>query len=79
MFEIKAKGRTVKVSGLPIIRVPKGEICLIRNFHIINYDNAETYEVVKQGEISYVSEAEYDYNLCEYPICDIRFCKFEHK
>lgn len=76
MFEITIKGRTAKISGLPIIRVPKGKVALVRNFHIINH-NDNTNEVVKQGEISFLPYEEYDCG--DNIVIDVRFCKFECK
>lgn len=42
---ITTKGRTVKVSGFPIIRVPNGKICLIKGFIVQNN------EIIKKGEV----------------------------
>jgi len=78
MTEIITKGRTVKISGLPIIRVPKGKIALMRNFHLIEYQDTNTYEVAKYGTISFVSIEEYEYNGSKYPLIDIRYCNFEY-
>jgi hypothetical protein len=80
MFNVVTKGRTAKISGLPIIRVPRGKVCLVRNFHLINYNDNDTTEVVKHGEISFVPVSEYYNNRgSDYPLLDIARCKFECK
>lgn len=75
MFFIRTKGRMVKISGLPIKRVPQGKVCVVRDFHIINYDDSDTSEVVKYGEISLVPNDTYKEGI----ILDIMGCKFECK
>jgi hypothetical protein len=79
MFEITTKGRTAKICGLPIFRVPKGKVALIRNFHFMGHSDSGVVEVIKHGEISFISTEQYDYNGSNYPIIDIRYCKFEGK
>lgn len=75
MFNITIKGRTFKVSGLPIKRVPEGKVCVMSDFHIINYDNTDTCVFEKYGEISLVPNDSYDKDI----VLDIRNCKFECK
>ena len=69
MIEITTKGRTVKISGLPIIKVPKNKVALIRGFHIVNSNSIN--KVVKRGEITFV-DGNYPYDI----LLDIENCKF---
>lgn len=75
MFFIRTKGRTIKMSGLPIQRVPKGKVCLIHNFHIIHDCDSNTNEIVKYGEVSFVPNDTYSEGI----ILELMGCKFECK
>lgn len=45
---IEVRGHTVKISGLPIIRIPKDKTCVIDGFHI------EDGRIIRQGTVSFV-------------------------
>ena len=74
-MEIITKGRTVKISGLPIIRVPKGKIAVITGFHITEYVDTETYKIEKHGEVLFVPKEDEQYEF----LIRIEHCKFDEK
>ena len=75
MFFIESKGRMVKMSGFPIKRVPAGKVLEIRDFHIVYYNESNTYKIVRYGEISLVPNDTY-HKEC---ILDVMHCTFESK
>jgi len=70
MVYVQSKGRTLKISGLPIIKAPKGKMVVIRDFHILNHKNIN--EVIKYGTITYKDQ-------CDHICFDIQYCHFENK
>ena len=47
-YAIQIRGSTIKIAGLPIIRVPKDKTCIINGFHI------EDGKVIRNGELGFI-------------------------
>jgi hypothetical protein len=65
---IQIRGRTIKIAGLSIIRVPKNKTCVINGFYIKNG------KIIKRGEISFVPYNDATFHLinnCIEFCCDL--------